>query len=303
MSSSAATLGDLARDHRRRWILARCGDRELLWLDDEADRLGAVRRAREAGSPGAIVWSAGVPAGGPEPELRDELVAASGRGWGVVLVVPGLAPELPGRPQPAAEEPERVAAALAAAFDRAELVPQRLAEASVIAAAAGPVSGSLDDAETTAADVHAWLVVAGLPDAGSDPVALAAGTLHRTYLLWLENANAELSRANVRLAREHLSVQDTAAASVVNRIHRAEEARRRAEAAQHLAEAERDHAAALLEIEKEVAVRNHGYFEDARDKLAEPHHRIAEGIVRRARRVPGADRVGNRIARRLPERT
>ena len=292
VEGSPVTLAGVALAHRERWVAARCGERAVVRLEHVADRLAAVRRAvAEDDGAGAITWLDGVPAAGPDDQLREQLATAARRGWGIALAIPGAAIEPPAAPVAAAAEPAAVAAALAAAFDSAEIVPQRLAEASIIAAEPGPLAGDWDDAEPAAADVHAWLVLAGLPAAGADTVALSAGSLHRTYLVALEAANAELRRANVRLARERLGTFDTAAASVVNRVVLAEDAMRRAEEA-------RDAAVERLELEKEVAARNHGYFEAARDQLAEPQHRIAAGIVRRARHVPGARRLGAAVARR-----
>ena len=287
----AVTLADVAAAHRERWVEARCGERAVVRLDSRPDPLETLRGALAGEPAGVIAWLDGVPKAGPDRALLDELVAAARRGWGIAVAVPGAGTELPPDPVAAAEQPAAVAAALAQALGDAEVVPQRLAEASIIATAAGPLAGELQDAETDVADVHAWLVLAGLDVAGSSALALSAGTLHRTYLLWLEASNAELNRANVRLARDRIGSYDTAAASLVNRVTLAQDAQRRAED-------ERDAAIERLELEKQVAARNHGYFEDARAKLAEPHHRIAEGFVRRARRVPGAKLLGGTIARR-----
>ena len=81
----------------------------------------------------------------------------------------------------------------------------------------------------------------------------------------LETALASLRRANARLARERLGRHDAGAASIVWQLA---ETRRR------------------LDTEVEVARRNDEYFQAARAKLGEPHHRAAErlgGIVRSLR--------------------
>jgi hypothetical protein len=286
---SSATLTDVARTHRERWIAARCGDRAVLRLDREREPHRVLRSAVADGEPGVAAWLNGMPATGPRAELADELTSAVRRGWAVALAIPASGAELPPTPVPASEEPEAVAAALAERLGGAEVVPQRLAEMSIITSEAGPLTASLEELDPLPADVHAWLVLAGLPKKGSGTFALSAGTLHRTYLLWLDAANAELRRANVRLAREQLGKYDAAAASVVHRIALAEEAATRAAA-------ERDAALERVATEHSAAMR---YYEITQAKLHEPHFRIAEGIVRRARRVPGARRVGTTVARRI----
>jgi hypothetical protein len=294
--ASPATLVDAARAHRERWIAARCGDRAVLRLDCEPEPPRAVHRAVADAAPGVVAWLDGMTTAGPGAALADELVTAVRRGWGVALAIPACGAEPPTTPVPAPEEPEAIAAALAERLGNAEVIPQRLAEASIITSEPGPLTGSLDDLDPAPSDVHAWLVLAGLPEVASGTFALSAGTLHRTYLLWLDAANAELRRANVRLAREHLGQYDAAAASTVHRIALAEETAARAEA-------ERDAALERLAAERSAAAAERSaaakYYEITQAKWREPHLRIAEGIVRRARRVPGASRAGGAVARRM----
>jgi hypothetical protein len=277
MISAAEPLADVARAHRARWMEARCGDRAVVRLDGAPDPLAALR---DAPSPAAFVLD-GLPDGGLADAAVDALAAAVERGDGVVLAVHGLGDALPASP---AEEPEAVAARLAERIPGAVVIPQRLAELSIIAAGDAPVRVELDAEPPAPADVEAWLVVAGLPDAvpEPEPVAVAHSSIHRAYVRWLDAANATLRRANARMARERLGAHDAAAAKTARRIV--------------MAERERE------ELREELGrVRNDAmqYFQITQAKLHEPHYRIAEGIVRRAGKVPGLRRVGKAVVYRL----
>ena len=277
-------FAEVAAGHRERWLAARHGDRSPLRLESATDPARAVREASAGGEPGVVAWLRDVPAAGPECELADALADAVRAGWGVAVAIPGDATDLPRSERPRDAEPAAVAAALAARLEGARVVEQRLAEASIIADGPGLLTGALADGEP-AGGVYARLVVAGLPEPGSDGIDFSAATINRSYLLWLDAANAELRRANTLLARAQLGKYDSAAGWFVNRLEHAQD------------EAER--LAGLLEIEKQVAAQNHEYFDNARRKLHEPHHRIAEGIVRRASRLPGARAIGGAISRRM----
>jgi hypothetical protein len=278
MISASEPLSDVARSHRERWIAARCGDRTVMRLDGEPDLPAALRRAADADQPGALVLD-GLPDGALLSEVADGLAAAVQRGWGVAIAVHGTGDALPPSP---ADDPEAVARALAERLPGAELIPQRLAEASIIADGAEPLSATLDGLEPDPADVEAWLVVAGLPASGqAEPLALALGSVHRAYARWLDAANAALRRANVRMARERLGTHDAAAATIARRVT--------------AAQAERDEAREEL-----LKVRNEAmqYFQITQRKLNLPHYRVAEGVARRAGRIPGARLIGKAVTRR-----
>jgi hypothetical protein len=279
MISASAPLADVARTHRDRWIAARCGDRPIVRLEAARDVAAAVRGALDAAEPGALVLD-GLPPDGLGADAIDGLAAAVERGWGVVVAVHSAGDALPAAPS---EEPEAVAAALAGRLPGAAVVPQRLAEVSIIADAGAPLTARLDGVEPEAVDVEAWLVVAGLAEpAAAEPLAVAIGTVQRAYARWLDAANAALHQANVRLAREKLGAYDAAAASTARRIVAAEE--------------ERDAAREEMLKVRDEAVQ---YFQITQAKLNLPHYRIAEGIAQRAGRVPGARRVGKAVVRRM----
>ena len=275
MISQAAPLADVARSHRERWIAARAGDRAIVALDPGGDLLAQLRELDA--TPGALVLD-GVPEDGLPADVVDALVGAAERGWGVVVAVPGAGDVIPTAPT---DEPEDVAATLAARIPGATVTPQRLAEVSIIGDA--PLTATLDGAGSDPADVEAWLVVAGLDAADrAEPIAVAIGTVHRAYARWLDAANAALRRANVRMARERLGTHDAAAATTARRILAAEQ--------------ERDAALDELNVVRNDAVQ---YFQITQRKLNLPHYRIAEGIAQRAGRVPGARRVGSLMARKM----
>jgi hypothetical protein len=279
MISAAAPLADVARSHRERWIAARCGDREIVRLDGGGNLLADVRAATERDAPGALVLE-GLPEGGLDRAVVDALSGAAERGWGVVVAVPGGGDVVPTAPT---AEPEAVAAALAARLPGGAVIPQRLAEVSIISDGAGPLTAPLDGLDADAADVETWLVVGGLAEPDADePIAVAIGTVHRAYARWLDAANAALRRANVRMARERLGTHDAAAATTARRIRDAE--------------AERDAARDELNVVRNDAMQ---YFQITQRKLNLPHYRIAEGIAQRAGRVPGARRVGKAVVRRV----
>lgn len=105
----------------------------------------------------------------------------------------------------------------------------------------------------------------------------------------LRATNAELRRANARLARERLGRHDSAAASVLSRLER-----RLGDA-----EAEVKRLEARLETEMEVAARNHAMFERARDQLQAPRYVVMDRIRARLLTIPGLQRLTRAITRRL----
>jgi SAM-dependent methyltransferase len=154
-------------------------------------------------------------------------------------------------------------------------------------AAGDPLRGVLaDDPPDLAWAVH-WIALVNLPrDAVADAVArmrLSTTPGQNDYMRALEQANQELRRANARLARQHLGVHDSAAASVIGRFeHRAEEAERRVEGLED-----------RLALEVEVARQNDLNFQRARAILQTPRHRAVESLHHRLLRIPG----GRRLAR------
>jgi hypothetical protein len=178
------------------------------------------------------------------------------------------------------------ARALADAIGGEVVAAQFLAEGALLEPSGGsaeaPAATVRRDLVGDPDDAVAWLVAAGLPADAALPGA-AEGTITFApaawaYLARLERANEELQRANMRLARENLGVHDAAAASVIGRYEAqvTEERRRNMELS-----AENRRLAEQLEIEIEVARRNDQYFQAARAKLNERHHRVIEGIHRR----------------------
>jgi hypothetical protein len=279
MISETQAPADVAAAHRERWIAARCVDRAVVRLDGAPDLLGALRAAVDAAEPGALVLD-GLPDAGLPAGAAEALAAAVQRGWGAVIAVHGSGDALPAGPT---DDPEAVAARLADALPGATVIPQQLAEVSIIAGD-GPLTATLERPEPDPADVEAWIVVAGLPaeGEGAAPMALALRTVHRAYARWLDAANAALREANVRMARERLGTHDAAAATIARKVT--------------AVQAERD------EIHEELlVVRNDAmqYFQITQRKLNLPHYRVAEGIAQRAGRIPGAHFVGRLITRRM----
>jgi SAM-dependent methyltransferase len=112
------------------------------------------------------------------------------------------------------------------------LLYQYLAEGSLIRPRDdAPLSGSSQLAERGEPEhCNNVIGIAGL----GDPDGLADARMHltvapasNTYMLELERANRRLWRENRRLARERLGVADSAAASALERLRQADEARRR----------------------------------------------------------------------------
>jgi hypothetical protein len=115
--------------------------------------------------------------------------------------------------------------ALIARLPEPQVLEQRLAEASVIAPAdAGgePVTGRLEAARDEAEWANHWIVTVNVPveqlRGASTRITFAAAPQASAYMRALEEANAELLRANARLSRTWLGLHDAAAASVLRRL-------------------------------------------------------------------------------------
>jgi hypothetical protein len=192
-AGAGASWGDLLLAHRRRWLEAVLGDRDVIDLDQEEEPAEAIARA----SPdGAVVWTEGF-AGASGAELRDQLRSAAARGTAVVI----------GFPLTVATRED--ADALGRELGDASVVVQELAAASVMGTEAASKSA-----------VH-LLVCANLgaftaDGAGTEPDVYAV-PLISGYVAHLERANTALREANVRLARDRLGMHDSAAVAVEER--------------------------------------------------------------------------------------
>jgi hypothetical protein len=203
--------------HRRRWLDAVLGEREVIDLDRAANPVQAIA---EASPKAAIVWTEGFDRES-EAELWDALRSAAARGSAVVI---GVA---------LADITERDAEALGRQLGEATVVTQQLAAASLMRT------------ETGAASAVHLLVCANLDTsaangAGIEPDVEAA-PLVSGYVAQLERANQALREANVRLARERIGVHDSAAAA-------GEERRTTLTERVEQLQAERDHLHELLVI-------------------------------------------------------
>jgi FkbM family methyltransferase len=137
--------------------------------------------------------------------------------------------------------------------------------------------------EFDAADAAMLVVVAGF---AADNVAAASGraepaadAVHALHLAALEAANAQLRRANARLASERLGTQDSAAASRL--VGRAQLEAELVRAGDRIAGLER-----LVAGWEEEARKNDSYFQAARRQLQTRRHRYVEAVHHRARSLP-----------------
>jgi hypothetical protein len=197
-ADAGASWDELLLAHRRRWLEAVLGDRDVIDLDQEEEPAEAIARA----SPGeAIIWTEGF-AGASSAALRGQLRSAAARGTAVVI----------GFPLGAATRQD--ADALGRELGDAPVVVQELAAASLMGAEAGSKSA-----------VH-LLVCANIGEViedrdGSEPDVYAVPVISG-YVAYLERANSALREANVRLARDRLGVHDSAAAATEERRARLE---------------------------------------------------------------------------------
>ena len=262
MSSLPGTSEHAAERHLEAWAAALAGDRRTLELRGAAE---LVRNGREpvGGLDGheALTWLDAPSEALPVERLRD----AAAAGVRIVLAVSGLAPE------DAAGLAERLGALVAG--------EQLHVQGTLISGPDGAPGFSPEAVGGSAEPPRRILLTANvepeeLERAASMRLALALEDVHAAQLERLEAAYWSLRRANARLARENLGRHDAAAASVVGPLTtELEETRRR------------------LAIEIEVARQNDEYFQAARAKLDEPHHRAAERLYQVIARLPGGGSI------------
>jgi hypothetical protein len=205
--ASPAPWGDLLRRHRSAWVDSLAGDlpaREVRSTSDIHELLDESQEAR------ALVWFDDYPGDGDRQRTDEALraVAAAGHALVVALVAAsdggaarhaaGLASELGGM-----------------------VVAQHLSAGSVIVDGPGPVGATISESPEPD-DAVAYLVCsnveADLVRKTGTMLGAAAVPLMSGYIKFLHAANEELRHANARLAREHLGVHDSAAASLAPRI-------------------------------------------------------------------------------------
>jgi hypothetical protein len=249
MQPVALTIDELMYEHRVTWAAAVVGE-GVLDLEAVDDPSAALDEAP------AAVWLDGY-----SPAARDALVRAAERGAQLVVAVPASTDT--------GED-------LARALPGATVVPQVPAGGSLIGAAQ---AGEVRLNEPGAREYAVWLLVCANVDVeeASARLGVAAGAQLAAQLARLSEAVEALREANVRLAREHLGRHDAAAGAVIGRAERH---------AQHWRE-QAEQWRARFEFEQELAIRHHEWFEAARNRLEEPHHRAAERVVAFARRIPG----------------
>jgi hypothetical protein len=264
-----ATPEGVARSQLEAWAEALLGSRRVLALDGPIGA-DALRSTLEAEAWDAVRWL-----DAPAEDLPVDALRGAGRaGLRVLLAVRGL--------------DRRQGAALAERLGGVVAGAQVLVQGSMIATIGGepPAAVELDSGSVHDGAVHRLLFAVNVDE---EAASRAADTLAQvvvesaftTQLARLEAAYWELRRANARLTRENLGRHDAAAASVVGRL------------STELRETRRQ-----LEIEIEVARRNDEYFQAARAKLDEPHHRAAERLHQMIGVLPG----GRALTRRALSR-
>ena len=165
------------------------------------------------------------------------------------------------------------------------LLCQRLGEASVIAPAGerdAVLTGRLEEAgDPDEAWANHWIVACGVPAeqlrAASARLSFVASPQGNAYMRALEAANAELLRANARLARGWLGVHDAAAGAVVGNL------------AWQTSEATKW---------KEIADRNDWARQGLQAQLDAPRHRAVDAARDALLALPGVSGA-RRAARRL----
>ena len=187
--------------------------------------------------------------------------------------------------------------AVAERLGDAIVLGQYLAEASLVRPAderdGAELRGTLlGDADPGAAWANHWLLLAGVDPAAVDGaharLELTAAANHNAYMRQLEHANAELIRANNRLARRWLGVHDAAAAVIVRRLEeRVDKAVARAEA--------READAGRWE---EIANNNDWARVQLEKRLSQPRYRMVDAVRDRIVSLPGGRLVRSAWARR-----
>lgn len=188
-SSGVDTWAELLARHRRGWLVAAIGGREMLDLDSEQDPAASIARA----SADSAVVSMEDFSERADADLRRELQSAVARGVPVVVGFQG------GRQ----------------AWQDAELLRDQLGDAVLVVQQLA--AGSLIGAEGEPSKAAHVLVCANLGAFPGDGTAAeldaSAVPLSSGYVAYLERSNRALRDANVRLARERLGLHDAAAAT------------------------------------------------------------------------------------------
>jgi hypothetical protein len=254
VSALPGTPEHAAERHLEAWAAELAGDRRALSLRGAASLDGLDGHD-------ALTWLDAPAKALPVERLRDAAVA----GVRLVLAVSGL---------------ERgTAAALAERLGALVAGEQLHVQGTVICGPDGAPGGVPAAVGTGDEPPRRILLTANvepeeLERAASVRLALALEDVHAAQLERLEAAYWSLRRANARLARENLGRHDAAAASVVGPLTtELEEIRRQ------------------LAIEVEVARQNDEYFQAARAKLDEPHHRAAERLYQVIAKLPGGGAI------------
>ena len=250
MSALPGTPEHVAGRHLETWAAALAGDRRTLALRGPAALDGVAGHE-------ALTWLDAPADALPVDRLRD----AAAAGVRVVLAVEGL---------------EREAAAPLAERLGALVAGEQLQVQGTLISGLGGAPAETPAAVGAGEDRPRRILLTAnvepeeLERAASVQLALALEDVHGAQLERLEAAYWSLRRANARLARENLGRHDAAAASVVGPLTtELEEIRRQ------------------LAIEVEVARQNDEYFQAARAKLDEPHHRAAERLYQVLAKLPG----------------
>ena len=289
--AAAHTPEDIARGQRAAWAAGVCEGLSTLTVTGDGDEALARLSSRlgDGDVPWqAVAWPDGLAAAASLDRVAEVLGHAVSHGLRVAVAVPNtrMLPTREARGSLGADEARR----LADAIDGEIVAAQFLADGALIRSTGRPTE-ALDarvrhDLVGDPEDAVAWLLAAGVPGdavgAGLAEATITFAPARWAYLTRLERANEELQLANTRLARKSLGVHDAAAASVIGRIDaelREEQARN-----QQLA-GENEYLKKQLEIEVEVARRNDEYFQAARAKLNQRHHRLVEAVHRRTVRV------------------
>jgi hypothetical protein len=254
MSALPGTPEHAAERHLEAWAATLAGDRRALSLNGAAS-LDALD------GHDAVTWLDAPAETLPVERLRD----AAAAGVRLVLAVAGL------ERGDAAGLAERLGALVAG---EQLLVRGTLISGPDGAAGAAPAEVGGSEEPPRRILLTANVEPEELERAASVRLALALEDVHAAQLERLEAAYWSLRRANARLARENLGRHDAAAASVVGPLTTELEQMRR-----------------QLAIEVEVARQNDEYFQAARAKLDEPHHRAAERLYQVIAKLPGGSAI------------
>jgi hypothetical protein len=236
----ASQVGGIQLLQRYQLAARLCTGLRVLDLSEAPERARSplVSAARELvrGTAPADAFDAVVALDGmPDAERRERVLFDLERwaGTGARVIVALERPR--GRPdRPRVEAPfDEIAMALAKRLPDAHLMPQFMAEASLIGAPPGEPAGTpeldLHMADQSEEDAAALIIASGFDrDAvGRARVSLrvAAAPVLLSYVRALELSNAELLRANRGLMSGHLGRDGSAAASLANAQHQAEKMR------------------------------------------------------------------------------